>query len=109
MCRRERPQLQPVPATKATKATKAIKVNQGDRPDAYEIAEELAEERNIDNQYGQRDRFIEREAERIAKAQRQDRINQEARERAVQRHDEEFLEELDRTLQERYGPSGERL
>ncbi len=80
--------------------------NRQERPDAYEIAEKLAEESNIGNQYGQRDRFIEREAEKIAKAQRQDRINQEVRERARARDDEEFLQKLDRAVQERYLPSG---
>ena len=62
-----------------------------------------ARERGISNNYGQRDRFVEREADRIQKAIRQDRIDREVRQSAVDRGDTAFVTDIDRARDRRYG------
>ena len=62
-----------------------------------------ARERGISNNYGQRDRFVEREADRIQKAIRQNRIDREVRQSAVDRGDTAFVTDIDRARDRRYG------
>ena len=62
-----------------------------------------AREKGVSNNYGQRDRYIERESERIQDALRQDRTDSAVRQAAVERGDTDFVSDIDRARERRYG------
>ena len=62
-----------------------------------------AREKGIANNHGQRDRYIERESDRIQDAIRQDRTDSEVRQAAVERGDTDFVRDIDRARERRYG------
>ena len=77
--------------------------DRGDISTADAIKE--ARDKGIGNQYGQRSRFIRNQAERNAKAARQDEIDRKVRDAAIARGDTEFVKRLDAARERRGLPS----